>query len=1020
MHIRPSALRPRSTLWALLALAILTIPAAAPSTMGLDAAQDAKTLFARPYIMRVMAPDPWMGGAWFATDGGLFFKDLGSGAVRIYSVSDGLPSAVVEDVSVGPTQVWVATLGGVVVLDKSSQAIEWLHASDGSAYTYPTDTVFLDQGTAYLGSDTFGLFKADAGSLEVSAVPNPVDGNSFTKPIFGLGAVGSELYISVYGYGLVRWDRDTGQAWKYDFSYNHKDDPHYLRLATSPADVWIGTDGDGVMRLRRSDWVMAEYAAPETTNDLTVLAPTVVGSQVWMATRDGAARYDTQTDSWVSWTDVLPGDAANSIALADGTVYAATTAGQVARYDESSQDWVPAHWWDQDRVPQYNLVNGCQVDGDRLLFATGGGGADFYDPATGLWSRAGMEPGDHGTLSDIFVWRTASDDARRYFANNNAVTEMDKATGQYTTLYTDGRVGAGRGPNQVRDVEFQGNSVWFAAHAFKPRTREGTFWDHGGVTRMDYQTHAMTFYSTAAGLNDENVTRAVPDGDRVWIGTEKGGLDVLDQKSGTIQNVFMGQGHVSDILVRPDGVWVAAGLDGILRLDPATMQVTRMPVLDGIAAWTLLDNGSTIWVGTAYKGLYAFDPVAQQATHYGTSSHIDYMVNCMVMSQGLLYLGTPWGVERFDLATHKFLPQAGRLAGSSAAGSGSSGVSTSIAIQGPADGASVQPGASIPVSGSAQAPDGARVLVRIGAADWQPADGLSSWSQDVKAPSTVGPATISARLEVGGDTVAQTAITVYVGTDAAHAQAMAAQASALRHVPILEVGALEPLSFRVDGAGGLPNPVAHVELRAPGATTFQTYPMPLDGNGSLAVDLPPVGAPGQGAYRIVVQWDGGAAQFPQPLSGYGDAYPLLVASNAADAGLLVSGQTAFTVVPGRVNHLNVTVQNPGARAALVAVSVSGAAGPWLAAAPKPMRIDAASTQVLGLDVSPPAGQKDGHYDLDLVFAPASGLASTHARLDLAIGAAAPASGHGSKLSPVPVWLVLVALGAVAAARRRRA
>jgi ligand-binding sensor domain-containing protein len=996
-----------------LALALL-VPNAAPSPVDGATGVDDKTLFARPYIMRVMEPDPWMGGAWFATDGGVFFKDLDSGTVHIYSISDGLPSAAVQDVSVGPTQVWIATLGGVVVLDKATNTVHGLHASDGSAYTYPTRTVFLEGGVAWLGTDNFGLFKVDAATLVVTAAPNPVDGTLFSKPIYGLGAVGDDLYISVYGYGLVRWDRQQDKAWKYDYSYNHQGDPRYFRLYASPSDVWVGTDGDGVMRLRRDTWSFIEYASPQTTNDVTVLAPTVIGDQVWFATKAGAARYDGSTDTWASWNDVLPGDAANDIALVDGQVYAATAGGKVARYDASSRGWSDAAWWEQDRAPQYNLINGCQVDDGRLLFATGGGGADFYDQQTGVWSRAGQEPTDQGTLRDIFVYHTASDSAKRYFATNIGVTEMDKASGQYQSYYTrDGpsRVSA----NSVRDVEIQGNAVWFATHSSQARVREGLVWSHGNVARMDRQTHAMTFYGTAAGLTDENLTRAVPDGDRVWLGMEHGGLDVLDQKTGTIQHVYTGQGNVHDILVRPDGVWLAAGLDGLLRLDPATLTVTRVPVLDGVAVWTLLDQGSTIWIGTAYKGLFALDPTSLQVSHYGTGLNIDYVANCMAVHQGILYFGTGWGVERFDLAAHRFLPQSGRLPSGAAELGEASSDGTVISIDQPVPDLEVDPGSTLVLAGHASAPSGSQVTFRVGDGPWQAADGVQQWSASVDIPDQVGPVTLSARIERDGAALAQVDRTVYAGMDASQAEALSATAAELHHTPQLEADANEPLLFQVDGAQGLPNATARLEIRKPGADSFQTFPMVKDANGTFTAELPPIGVAGQAEYRILAQWDGGSTRFPELFSSFGPAYPLEVNGQSGGAAV-VTGKTSFLMPAAGPAHFDLMVQNPGVRSALFNVRVAGVPASWVKV-PASLLIEPSSSKALPVDVLVPDGQKEGRYSLELTLAPASGASATQVHVGLLVPASGASAGH-SMLSPLPVWPVLVAVIAVAALRRR--
>jgi ligand-binding sensor domain-containing protein len=103
--------------------------------------------------------------------------------------------------------------------------------------------------------------------------------------------------------------------------------------------------------------------------------------------------------------------------------------------------------------------------------------------------------------------------------------------------------------------------------------------------------------------------------DRLWVGTDSGGLARLDKATGRFWTLGAGSGGLSSVRVfalaadGADGLWVgtAAGVD---RLDLATGKVRRYAdgaIPPGLPARRvgalLVDRGGNLWVGT-FEGMY--------------------------------------------------------------------------------------------------------------------------------------------------------------------------------------------------------------------------------------------------------------------------------------------------------------------------------------------------------------------------------------------------------------------------------
>lgn len=973
------------------------------------------TLFARPQAIQRLADDPWLGGVWVGSDAGLFFKDTSSGALRHYGYRDGLQHNKVTDLHVTSGKVWIATLGGVSVLDKGTQSMATVTLG-GNRLAYPARTVFVDDRGGWVGTASEGLFRVDPLTLGAEQVTDPATRQKFPGSVEGLGSNGPELFISVLGHGLTIWNRDLGASTLHDKVYV-SDEPLFGRILVRPDEVWIATQGDGVVRLMRSNgWLTSEYSSPETTGAMTTYRPILVGNAIWMPTITGAARYDMTTKAWDQWSTLQLGSSANELVLQGGEVYAALAFGEIRKYDRTTGDWRPVQWWDLSRTIPQNLVHACDKDGAFLAFGTGGGGATYFDPSTGHWTRAGEFPWERGRPDNIAIKALASAPDKRYYGLDRGVSEVDRSSGQYLHYYTDGRVGEGRGHNPVRDIEVDGGDVWFASFAVlqpKPRPDSAEIWNPGGLARMDRATHVMTRFD-AHGLANQNVTRIAVDDTTVWTGTRGHGLFAFDKAAERFTLVPSGMGVINDLVIDDGTVWAAAGDDGLWRVDAATKAAQQIPGWPGGRALSLLRDGQMLWVGTLLGGLHGYDAVSQQWSSYHSGQPVDVVAFCMLAHGGTLYLGGGWGIERFDLVERRFLPQLAQGAVGPALedrAPARDGGSSSITI-----GKIPWPWRSptLTVEGTASVPDGASVEVRSSHTEWTGIAPGPYWSATFTLPDRgYGEGTVLARIVRDGLVLAQASADytwVFGDTQSSPGN--------IEHLPVAEAWVGVPLRFEIKAEATLADLQATLEIWRPGAREPESIPFAAEPDGLLVAEPDPFPTGGDASYRIHATWGGGGQDLPGEFSSYGGRYPLLVRDGQGQVGLYILETRPVGAPAGNVTTAGFHVNNVGLFPAVVDLTFTGKPAAWVRGAPESVLTVPGESRPVAFRLDVPADARAGAHPLGIELR-LNGELLHATSLTVQVGGGLAPNGDGSEVGASAPALALSVLALAAAVLTRR-
>ncbi len=183
--------------------------------------------------------------------------------------------------------------------------------------------------------------------------------------------------------------------------------------------------------------------------------------------------------------------------------------------------------------------------------------------------------------------------------------------------------------------------------------RQGYLWiaTRDGLARYDGVGYRI--WRVGDGLNDNHVwTVFVDDRDRVWVGTQNGGLAMLDAaRRGFVHfdrstHPLIGSNDVWSVAQTHDGaIWFGTADGGLHRIDEGGDIRRFMPVAgdprslpSSAVTWLRVDRGGRLWIGT-YQGLArwtgdGFDRLLQDVRPSPA-------VNALVLDQaGDLWIGT--------------------------------------------------------------------------------------------------------------------------------------------------------------------------------------------------------------------------------------------------------------------------------------------------------------------------------------------------------------------------------------------
>ena len=436
---------------------------------------------------------------------------------------------------------------------------------------------------------------------------------------------------------------------------------------------------------------------------------------MWFGTRDGLNRYDG--NDFVVYKH-SPSDAGSLAAnfIEDlkeddqGYLWVATLSGGVDKFDPTTEQF--AHYRHDPKNPNSigsDWVERIACDSRGYLwFGTGDSGLDRFEPATSAFTHYSKDSDGRfvGEITDVIADRHGD----IWFVGERGLFHLNSDTGQIT------RPSAATGLAADYVYEDSAGDLWILAYSpavalvkYDPQAERVTkyplgadavgvagsslladgqngFWvpsSHGLYyfdRRTERFTHNFRHSETSPdGLNDNTVVSVYQDrGGLLWVGTENGGLNLLNFR----QEQFGAQWHrpgdpnslspgeITAIYEEPGGVlWVGFYPRALDRFDRQTGRVAHY--VPGPENRNGLGKGRDVngiyqdprgylWLSGWEAGLDRFDERTGEFKHYRHNPHdpsslmSNYIFTIYGDLSGQIWVEQNDGISRFDPVTEQF------------------------------------------------------------------------------------------------------------------------------------------------------------------------------------------------------------------------------------------------------------------------------------------------------------------------------------------------------------------------------
>ena len=482
------------------------------------------------------------------------------------------------------------------------------------------------------------------------------------------------VWIGTRG-GMARYDADRDAVVRVvlDAAQPRQDVAAFVE--DSQGGFWVGA-ATGLYRFDRARGVGTRFAGAARAGIAGRLVQVLHEDRrqrIWIGTAGAGLReLDPATGKVRTWKHdpadprSLPDDDVRALAEdADGRIWIGTYNGGLARLDPAAGTLVRYQHDPADpRSLALNRILRVVADPARGIWVgTENGGLDLLDPATGIFRHHRADPNDPGGLSNNSIWSLLLDRSGTLWVGTFAGgVHIAKQNGDAIRRY---RVVAG----DPRSLSSNAVSR-FAEDA------QGGIWvgtDGGGLNRLDPATGRFVRYSMRASRLPSDAVLGVAsarDG-AIWIASWAGGIARLDRERGTIRALSAKAGELPEdnffsVHEDRDGrMWGGSWRTGLILVDHErgtfrTYPIAPRGVAESVVRLIRDAADGRLLIGTDGGGLVVFDPRTGARVNYvrsDTASLSTLSANAVQAihesEPGVLWIGTPEGLDRLELRTRK-------------------------------------------------------------------------------------------------------------------------------------------------------------------------------------------------------------------------------------------------------------------------------------------------------------------------------------------------------------------------------
>jgi signal transduction histidine kinase/CheY-like chemotaxis protein/ligand-binding sensor domain-containing protein len=347
---------------------------------------------------------------------------------------------------------------------------------------------------------------------------------------------------------------------------------------------------------------------------------------MWFGTSDGLNKYDGYTFTIYRNNPKDPNSLSGNfiqtiIEDSKGDLWIATSGGGVSHFNRDKESFT--HYKNDPGNPNSissDEVTSVMLDHEGMLWVgTDNNGVDIYDGKNNTFKHYTSDKKNPKSISSNAVTHIFEDhDHNVWIATRGGINRFDRKTKTFTRFTHDENNPRSLSGNNAKIIfEDSRNQLWFG------------IWG-AGLNKFNPSTKDFEHFRHPQGLANDFVMaiEEAYDGN-LWIGTENGGLSVLDYHTDNIYTY------------RHDDI------------DPASLSINSV--------WSIYkDKKGNMWVGTFAGGINLLSKDGSRFTHYRHTSSPGSLNNNKVLhifedSNKNIWVGTDGGgVNLFDRRTGNF------------------------------------------------------------------------------------------------------------------------------------------------------------------------------------------------------------------------------------------------------------------------------------------------------------------------------------------------------------------------------
>jgi signal transduction histidine kinase/ligand-binding sensor domain-containing protein/DNA-binding response OmpR family regulator len=445
------------------------------------------------------------------------------------------------------------------------------------------------------------------------------------------------MWFATYD-GLNRYD-----GYRFKVYRNIPKKPHSLSsnsvstlFEDKQGTLWVGTN-DGLSRYDKASDSFTNYHTSSdkgslSSNSVTSINEDYLGN-LWIGTYQGLNILNRKTNQFkrynanVSNPDSLSNNSISSLFEDTRHNFWIGTNMGLNIYDRKKNQFVKILNKNQGAISE-NYIK-CIVEDDlgNLWIGTNGAGLNRYDYKTRNLIAFKYDAKNRKSISSNAVYALAkAGDGSLWVGTENGINRLNVRTNEFSSSKND--------PNDVNSL--LGNSV----RAILQDT-QGILWVStysGGINKSDKNLPLFDVYR-GKGIHSQGLSFRVTASfeesrnGNIWIGTDGGGLNLLNPKTGVFKHFMHDSTNVNSLSINSvltmlrdkhsDNIWLGTYAGGLDYFDPVKNTFKHYKKGNGANQLSddhiyalMEDHKGNIWIGTNERGVNVLDPVTEKVTQY--------------------------------------------------------------------------------------------------------------------------------------------------------------------------------------------------------------------------------------------------------------------------------------------------------------------------------------------------------------------------------------------------------------------